>query len=218
MNIFRILYDPSRAFNALNERPKWVLAFNLVMIFTVLSSVILTHFVFIPNRHELYLSNNFTEDEIEKAEEQLQGPMIYLLNILAPFLYVVIGFVVTALFFYLFFPVIGYDVAFKKTFAVITNSALMRIPAFIIKTPLMIIKGTLAVNTGLLLFLPFVKEKTFLHTFLAKFDFFTVWEVILLGIGFSTISKLKKKFTLLIVFGAWIILNLISTFLPITGR
>lgn len=214
MTVLSIFGNPPATFQALKAHPKWVLAFNLVVIFTIISSVLQVQFVLLPNRFEIYQRSHFTPEQIEDAEARITGVAIYILNILAPFVYVVINLVVTGLYFYLFFPVLKHDISFRRTFAVVAHASLVRIPGFAVRLPLMIIQKTDAVHTGLLLFFPLLSEKTFAFRMLARFDFFSLWEVILVGMGLAAIADWKKRYTVPIAIGSWSAVNLLFALSP----
>jgi len=215
MTVLSIFYNPARTFVALKERPKWVLAFNLVVLFTIVSSILQVQFVFLPNRYQVYERNGFTPEQIEDAEARLHGIALYILNILAPFVYVVINLAVAGLYFYLFFPVLKHDISFRRTFAVVAHASLVRIPGFALHLPLMIIQKIDAVHTGLLLFFPFLSDKTFAFRLLSRFDFFNLWEVVLIGMGLATIANWKKRYTMLIAMGSWTAINLLYALSPL---
>lgn len=217
MDILRIFVNPTQAFKSLNEKPRWLSPFIIVLLATIVNTLILTQGVLIPHRHEMYQKYGLSQEQIEKTEEQFDGFRIYILNTVAPFVYVVLGIISVTVFFYLFFPVIGHDISYVKTLTVVTNAALVRILAFIVKTPVMIAKGDYSVYTGLGLLAPLLGEKSFLFKLLSKFDFFTLWEVILLAVGLSTISRLDKKYACIITLSAWILVNFLLL-IPIGNR
>jgi hypothetical protein len=206
------------AFRALNEKPKWVLAFNLLVLFTVIYSLIHVQFVFLPNRAQIYERSNFTPEQIEDAEDRLRGVSLYVLNILAPFVYVVINVAVVGLFFYLFLPVLRHDVSVRKTYAVVTHSALARIPGFSVRLLLMIIGKTPAVSTGVLALFPGLEEQGFWYRFGSRFDFFTLWEVLLLGSGLGVIAGWRRRYTVSITVGSWIALNAVYALVRLVQR
>ncbi len=81
----------------------------------------------------------------------------------------------------------------------------------IIKTPLILAKKTLKVHTDLALFLPVDWSDSFLYMVLDQIDLFTIWQVVLLGIGTSVIYNFSLKKSLNTIVVLWLLLVLIST-------
>ena len=216
-DLIKVFTHPLQVFSKFTEKPKILLPLIIILLTTIAYSIIYTRLVFVPHRFEMYDKQDIPLAQVEKMEEAVQKGTIYILNVVASFIYVVLGLVSVTLFFYLFFPVLGHDVNFFKTLSIITHAALIRIPAFLLKTPLVIMKGNEAVYTGLGIFFTSLGENNFLFKFFARFDLFTCWEVILIGLGMSVISRLTRKTTLIIAIVAWIAVNLILSLVPI-GR
>ncbi|MBT3252258.1 MAG: hypothetical protein HN729_04975 [Candidatus Marinimicrobia bacterium] len=83
----------------------------------------------------------------------------------------------------------------------------------LIKVPLIISTNSLQVETGLSLLIPDSLTESFIYNFMFQFDFFSIWRVVLLGLGMSIIFQTEKKKTLGILFGLWVAYALLSTIL-----
>jgi hypothetical protein len=100
---------------------------------------------------------------------------------------------------------------FKVTFSVLCYSALVTVPALIVKTPLMFARQTAQVQTSLALILPPDAEDTFLFRLLANFDIFMIWQLIILTIGLAVAHRISRGKSAGIVFGLWLAWVLVAT-------
>jgi hypothetical protein len=125
-----------------------------------------------------------------------------------------LGILIFTLILNLLIPLLGTSGSFKKTFAVTTNSALMRIPGAIVKAILMFIKGSSDISTSLTLFLPKMTHQGFLYGLFSRIDFFTIWELILVGLGLKVLFNISGKKSYYVVFGLWLLYIIISSIFP----
>jgi hypothetical protein len=108
----------------------------------------------------------------------------------------------------------GGEAKFKKVFSVVAWSSLVGVLAGIIKTPLILSKGTLqGVTTSLAILLPTPEpgqSPSVLYQLLTKFDVFTIWTIALYCIGLAVIYKFTTKKSATLVISLWIIWIIIS--------
>jgi hypothetical protein len=109
----------------------------------------------------------------------------------------------------LFIPVFGGKGAFKLVFSVVCFSALVTIPGAILKLILMAITKSPFVTTSLALFAQALEKTTFGYRVLASFDFFIIWEMILVALGIHITNEIEQKNAYILVF----ILFLASVFI-----
>jgi hypothetical protein len=143
------------------------------------------------------------EQIIEKMTES-QHPPIWQMAI-APAGTVISLIIVAAILFFVFNVLMGGESGFRRVFSVYCYSALIAVPAMIVKFPLVMMKGNINVQTSLGLLLSPEAKGSFLHSVLSSFDIFTVWQVILLSMGLGVMYKFttKKAFTTVLIL--WII-------------
>lgn len=116
----------------------------------------------------------------------------------------------------LLLPLMGGVSSFARTFAVTTNSALVRIPAALFHTLLMILTGKLTATTNLALVAPNVP--LYLKGILSCIDIFTIWELILVSLGLKTLFNLQMKRTTVVVFILWLVyIILLAGLLTLSG-
>ncbi|NPV13895.1 hypothetical protein HPY86_03065 [candidate division WOR-3 bacterium] len=101
----------------------------------------------------------------------------------------------------LLLPLLGASSSFGRTFAITTNSALVRIPASLFHIIIILATGNLTAATSLA---PLAANApVYLRGVLACIDIFTIWELILVSLGLKVIFNLKMRNTVLVVFLIW---------------
>ncbi|MEO0083155.1 MAG: YIP1 family protein [candidate division WOR-3 bacterium] len=215
MNIFEIYFSPTRYFLKIKEKPHYLIPLILVVIITIIGSLI-TLTTIKPEQKIIELrEQNIPEEQVERAEKYLKGPMPYIFAIIASIIIVPIGLLIVSLIFNFLLPLINVSGQFLVSFSVVVGAALVRLPAIIIRTLLTVIKGSPFVQTNLALFIPMISKNTFIFRLLAKLDFFTIWEVALIAFGLQTVYDIKdKNKCYYLVFGIWLFYIIVTSLLP----
>jgi hypothetical protein len=108
----------------------------------------------------------------------------------------------------------GGETKFKKVFSVMAWSSLVGMVGQILKTFLILSKGTsrgVVTSLAILMPTPELGEKTpILYRFLSRFDLFTIWELIIWIIGLAVIYRFETKKSAMLVLSLWAIWVLIS--------
>lgn len=100
-------------------------------------------------------------------------------------------------------PLLGGTTSYGRMLAVTANAALVRIAGALIHGLLMFATGRLVVNTSLSLVLP--TGSVFVRGLLSAVDIFTVWELLLIGLGIKVVFNLPGRRSWLTVFGIWLV-------------
>lgn len=216
MNIFDIYFSPTRYFAKIREKPHYLIPLIMIVIITIIGSLV-TLAIIKPEQKIIELrEQNIPEEQIQKAEKYLRGPMPYVFAIIASIIVVPIGLLIVALIFNFLLPLINVTGQFLVTFSIVVGSALVRIPAIIIRMLLTVIKGSPFVYTSLALFTPMISKNTFIFRLLSKFDFFTIWEIALIAFGLQTVYDIKEKNKCYyLVFGIWLAYIIVTSLLPV---
>jgi len=214
MNLLDIYFSPAKFFSNLKEKPKWLIPLIIIVVVSIiLTIVVLTSFG--PEQRLAQLrERNIPPEQIERAEKMMQGPIPLISGIIAAVIFTPAMLLVIALIFNFILPLLGTTGIFLTTFSCIVGAALVRIPAMFVKIILILIKGTPIVHTSFALFVPMIAKNTFLFRFLSKLDFFTIWEVILIGLGLQTIYAIKGKKNYYLVFGIWLLYIIVTSLFP----
>ena len=222
MSIMDIYFAPSKVFNTIKEKPQWIIPFIIVLVVVAVTAVVtvsLTRETIIAQQEEIFEERGLSEEQIEQAKQFTSGPAVVISSAVSAVIFTAIILLVFALVTNLFIPLFGGDSGFKKVFSVICFSALVTVPAAILKLIMIAVTKSPYVTTSLALLVPNLAKTSFVYQLLAGFDFFILWEMILVALGISITNNVVKKNAYTLVFLIWIVSILIGTGLgSIFGR
>jgi hypothetical protein len=218
--LLRVLFAPQGAFTALKPRCTWadwavpaIIVAVVAMISTFLTFPIITKEQMAEQWKRIEENPTMTAEQKAQAMEamgKMQG-----VGRVAGLVGVPVGvaaglFVQAAVFLLGLNFLLGSRGTYRELLAITGYSMIPAIPELIVKTPLIIAKGTMKVFTGLGLLLPPDGEMGFLSRVLSSVDLFTVWQMALVSIGIGTLYAMPVKRAGGMVFAFWVIWILIS--------
>ena len=204
--VFSIFWEPSKTFSGLSEKTSWIDVVVPILLIVIVSWVTIPYLSPIGiemAKERIEQSERMNETQKEQALERVenQSPVIsYVMAPVSSFIMVLLVALVMWLAGNFF---LAGDRKFLPVFAMSAYAFLINIPQTIIKTPLMVSQGTTKVYTGLATFFP--ESKTFLFRLAARVDVFTIWKVILLGIGLGILYKSEKSKAITTVLIIWFV-------------
>ena len=207
-----IFGDPKKTFEALSGKPTWI---GPLLIFLAIA-ILLTQLslpVIMEAQKEKILSNPDISEQQREAMEPFfvvnTGARLRTLGgqvVITPIIFLVLAGI-----FYLVGSIfLGGDTTYKKVLAVVSWSWLIFTLSTIVTMTLAMIKGDMNVSLSLALLLSADAIGTKLHTFLSKFDFFTIWFLVVFATGFGIIYRFTtaKAYTAVgILWAIWIALS-----------
>ena len=205
--IINIFTAPTKVFTTLKEKPEWVTPFIIVLVVVALSAAItvsVTKEAIIAKQEEMMRERGMTEEQIEQALKVASGPVMVISSTIGAAVFIVIVLLVFAFLTNLLIPLFGGTGAFKQVWSVVCFSALIKVPSAILKVILMAFTKSPYVTTSLALFVPGLAEDSFAYKALAGFDFFIIWEMVLVALGISITNEIEKKNAYTVVFLIWI--------------
>lgn len=208
MSIMDIYFAPSRVFTSLKEKPQWLTPFIIVLVVVALAAVVtvsLTHEAIIERQQQVFEERGLSEEQVEQARQFTSGPVMMVSSGVTAALFTAVVLLLFAAVVTLFIPLFGGESGFKKVFSVICFSALVTVPAAILKVIMIAITRSPFVTTSLALLVPNLAKTSFVYQLLAGFDFFILWEMILVGMGISITNNVVKKNAYVMVFLVWIV-------------
>ena len=209
--ILDLYFSPTDLFKQLDEKPDWLLPVVITLIIILIFSMLTLPKVLLPERSKRIMSmQNLTPEQKDKILSSLTGIRPFITTPLSIIIFTFIIILLKAGLFFLIFLIFGAKTLFKKTLAVVSYSFLVGIPETIIKSSLMLVKKTTRVFTSLALFFPNLGFKSPAFTFLSRIDIFTIWNLILISLGFAVIYRIKKGKSFSIVFGFWVLWLLVQ--------
>jgi hypothetical protein len=82
---------------------------------------------------------------------------------------------------------------FVQTLGVTAHGYLINFLGDLIRVPLMLVKGTPEIHLGPAALLPVDMQETLVYRVLAQFDVFSIWKVVVIGIGLSVVHRLGPQ-------------------------
>jgi len=213
--IWGIFVKPTQVFEYLRFKPDYWIPLILTIIISVVVSM-QVYDIAIQDRISIIEENERIPDEqkdriVDSMEESRHGMKRIIYTFVVPPLSILIIFsLVSVIFLFIGNILLGGKARFAQIFSAYCYSYLIvAVAGTIVKLPLWLAKQTLKVDTSLALVLPETASKT-LHNFLSSFDVFTLWFLVVFGIGFAIIYRFSQLKGIISVFIAWLIWVLIT--------
>ncbi|SUZ54979.1 uncharacterized protein METZ01_LOCUS7833 [marine metagenome] len=146
------------------------------------------------------------EDALKSVYESLENPrpfsilIMWLTNVFAGPLRIIMTTLIVLMIVKFFF---GESTRYSNLLPYVSFSYLITVLETVIKIPLMINKWSIDVYTGLGL-LDISEKGTFINNLFAAMDLFSVWRIILIGIGLSVYYKKSAKPFIIAIFVYWL--------------
>jgi hypothetical protein len=208
MNIMDIYFAPSRVFKALKEKPRWIMPFIIVLVVVALTAALTVHFsrdAIMARQEEAMIERGLTEEQMEQARQFTTGPIIMVSSAVGALFFTVVLLLLFALIVNLFIPLFSGESGFKTVFSVICYSALIAVPAAILKLILIAITKSPFVTTSLALLVPNLAKESFTYQLLSGFDFFVIWQMVLVAMGINITNNVPKKNAYILIFIIWFV-------------
>lgn len=208
MGILDIYFAPRKVFTALKEKPRWILPLVIVLVVVALTAVLTVNLAreeITMRQEEVMRERGLSEEQLEQARQFTQGPVAVISGALSAAIFTVILILIFTVVTNLFVPLFGGESGFKKIFSVICFSALVVVPSAILKLIMIAITKSPYVTTSLAMFATGLGKDTIVYQLLAGFDFFIIWEMILVSIGISITNGIPKKNAYMLVFIIWLV-------------
>lgn len=210
-----IYFAPAQAFARLKERPVWLLPLVIALLANMLMALLSSQYVDWEKQRQTAIeqmrARNMTEEQIEKATEGMEkfysSPVMRFGMPVASALVVgIIAALFLAVVYNVSLPLLGGTSDFKRTLAVVCAAGLVAVPSALVRGVLILVKRSADVTTSLLLAAPGLKQG-FLAVALASMDVFTIWQLILSGLGLSVVFGLKGAKSFGLVFAVWAVVT-----------
>ena len=219
MNIWQkiigIYYRPAEVFEQLKPKTLWWVPLIIVVAVSV-AAVWITRPIVMPEiLAQISQNPDIPPESLPQIQERIQNPLFSLLNV---FLGLPLAWLAVGLVFWGVFSMLGGKSTFGKMFAATVWAWMVSIPGSLVKVPLMFAMETAKVHTSLALLLPTEMDDTYIFRLLAQVDFFTIWTVFVMALGYSIFTGVDRKKSLwavFIVWAAWVLI--ISAFKGMGG-
>jgi hypothetical protein len=206
-SLIGVYYQPAKVFEGMKDRPRWLVPLAAAVAVTVLVTAIIMKPLVLPEQAERVASNpDLSNEQREAISERMNSPLVYWSGIIGALVSQPVLLLLVSLVFWGMFSMLGGKTKFPAMLSATAYGALISIPASLVKVPLMFAKQTAKVHTSLALLLSPDIEETFLFRLLAQFDFFMIWMLVVMAIGYSVYTGVKRSTAYYAVFGmglAW---------------
>ncbi|MEE9552753.1 MAG: Yip1 family protein [candidate division Zixibacteria bacterium] len=211
--LVNIFTSPGKTFQELDQRPTWIAPVLILIVFIAVTTQ-MTFPIIMEAQMDNFRSNpNITPEQLEAIESQIGDNMNTqrIITLVSQIIVTPIVFLVLAGLFYLVGTVmLGGDSTYKRVLAVVAWSECISIIGVIVTSGLVMAKGSMEISLSPALLLSADAIGTKLHTFLSKFDFFTIWFLAVFATGFGYIYKFStaKAYTAVgVLWAIWIALS-----------
>jgi len=213
--ILNIFFEPRKVFESLKTKPTWLVSFIIIVLISVVSMYLTYPFIMSDTIAKIRANEKIPDEQKETIVAQLQETTSPQLRgvVFSVIFILLILLIISGLLFFTFNVMLGGDSSFKRVLSVFSYSALVNIPAAIVKIPLIFTKKTVEIQTSLALFLSPDSKETFIYRFLSFFDIFYIWMIILVSLGLSVMYNFTIKKSTSTVFILWICLALVVSVL-----
>ncbi len=211
--IIGIFTSPRETFESIDRKPSWLVPFIINLVFVVVLQYLVMD-IAIKDRVAIMRAKNVPAEQMEVMESRMQGPMKYAGMIVGPVATLIVWAILAGILLFGGNTIMGGETRYKKVFSVVAWSSLVGLVGGILKTFLILSKGTTrGVVTSLAVLLPtppLGHKASVLYRFLSKFDLFTIWNLILWIIGLAVIYRFTTKKSSTLVLSLWAIWIVIS--------
>ena len=190
-----LVLDPRRTFSAVAALPKPIPPIVILMaaslIFVMLTRPIILEEMRSGEQIELMMERgNLSEAEAEKAFETQQGIAKIGVLVGAPLNEVFSCLIFAALLMFVGNVILGGSAKFVDVLAGYSWAKLIGIIGLVVKTPIILAKGTLLVPLGPAILLPESAVEGLLYAVLSVFDVFHIWEAVLVCFAMAAVYKM----------------------------
>lgn len=245
--MFKIFWSPSVRFRELQSRPEWslplLLSLLVPLLLGTLSTSLLPRSVLISSiESRTERVKRYIEEQVEKgrmpSDQQAQALerieqtsrqeievyerssqialfLRFLVRSLPALVWGLLQLLLFTALLNLMVPLLGGTASFGRMLAVTANAALVRIAGALVHGILMFATGRLVVNTGLGLIVP--SGPVFVRGLLSAVDIFTVWELVLIGLGMKVVFNLPGRRSWFVVFGIWLVYILLLALMAVVS-
>jgi hypothetical protein len=217
MNIFGrligVFSSPKETFESIDQKPTWLVPFIITVIIAIGLNFLVMD-IGVRDQIAKMEAMGAPSEQIEAVETQMQGPMRYIQIVAIPIVTLIIWAILSGVLLFGSTTILGGDAKFKKVFSVVAWSNLVTLLGGIIKTLLILSKGTIqGVSTSLAVLLPtpdLADGPSIFYRVLSKIDIFIIWQLVLWIVGLAVINRFTTKKAATFVIPLWIFWVLVS--------
>lgn len=200
MNVFariwNVFVSPVAAFEAVRYKPKWVLPFIVSLLITGAAMYILTPIVMEESREKMVEQmekRGVPEEQMDTAVERAAQYQKYSIAPSAVIAGAIFTFILAALWLFVTNVLAGGAARYAHVLGAFVYAGYIGLLGFLIKMPIMLSQKTMNIHFSLATLMAESSRETFLYKLLAKLDLFSIWGMVVLGMGLAVVAGLKPK-------------------------
>ncbi|MBN2378231.1 YIP1 family protein [candidate division WOR-3 bacterium] len=221
MRLLSVFIAPNRLFADLTERrSRWWLPLIIIIIVAAATAVILR--LAIPA--EVWLETmrqniapsgaEMNQEYLELAVSRLASPLALLFAGLGGALQVTAVTFILGLIFWAVFAIFGGKINFTKSITIVTYTGLISALGILVRVILSVALQRLDIQTSLAV-IPLLETNTYLFRLASQIEFFMVWRLLVMGLGFSILASVSRTKGYLLVILPWLALVALVSLLKI---
>jgi hypothetical protein len=203
-----IFMSPKETCESLDRKPTWLAPFIFIVVLSIVLYMLALD-IGLKDRLADMEARDLPAEQIERAQSFMEGPMKYVGVFVVPISMLIVVSIIAGILMIGCNTLLGGDEKFKKVFSLVMWVSLIPAVGGILKTFLIMSKGTTrGVTTSLAIMLPLpeIGEKsTMLFRFFERLDLFSIWQLCLWIIGLAVIYRFPVKKTAAYVLSLWVI-------------
>ena len=200
MNLFsriiNVFFSPSKTFQAVSEKPKWVVPLIISLVLTFGAMYLLTPVIMVDQKsamEEQMAERGMSSEQIDGAVEQAQKIQKYTIAPVTIVAGLAMTFIMAAIWLFFGNTILGGSSKYGQMLGVVAYSGFIGLLGLLIKMPIMLSQQTMNVHFSLATFMADASKNTFLYKLLANVEIFNVWTIVVYSIGIAIVAKLKVK-------------------------
>jgi hypothetical protein len=217
--VVAVLWKPRETFEAIAARPTWGVALLVIVVFSAISAAIWIPSIDVAELVRRQITSSGQNVDAARLDTiiEMTSRMRWVMFLGPVIVFQPIAVAVVAFIFYLVFRVTGSEQRYDQSLAVTTHSFLPVAVASLLSIPLLLTRGgsmsteelmaggALASNLGV-----FAPEDAppAVEAMLQSVDFFSVWTLVLLGIGYvrsTGLPRLSVAISVVAMWGLWVL-------------
>ena len=208
-----VFLDPRKTFLSLEHKPDFIVPLVLLALVVFVCTWAAWPVIEASSMEmmqERLLDRGMEQDQIDQFMEQQQkfGKVSGLAG--GPVSTFFIALIVSGILLFAGNIVMGGNSTYKQMLCVYSYSSLIGIIAYIIRTILMMMKGTIHVYTSLAALFPLDMKDSMVFKTAGIFDVFTIWKIIVIAIGMGVMYRMDFKKPLIVVGALYLIFAAVS--------
>lgn len=206
--ILGIFINPRETMEDIVARPSWIIPLALILISTVVSVFFLQELILDQAVKGMTTSNpNMTQEQIDQALPFIKTMTWVSVPLAPPIMYLIFA----GLFLFVGNVILGGQTNFKTAFSVVCWSGLISILGSAIMIPALRAKGEMTSITSLSFLESSGDQGSPIYFLLSQIDLFSLWWLVVLGLGFAAAYKFASQKGLTTAFVVWGIFLVIGT-------